>query len=437
LKGTEVKPQKLFEYDGTLVKLYGGFGEVGGNCVVVEDRDRKLVFDYGVRFSLMRRFYGGRVEPLGPVEMSNLGIVPDPTVTEGASAVYISHLHLDHVGLLSAVDSSTRIVLPDRDVAKATIGNWYERSHRWLAYVVPQWSSTASAKLLSQDENSVVAIPVSHSAYPAMSFLYLGRGRTLFYSGDFRLQALVQLNPPLEEVLKKLGVDSVDVAIVEATNIGSRITLVTRSGFDEVVRSSVEVFNGVTVSVDPHDLESMLYLYRIAEESGRDVVVASERILWMLRLIYERNPKDLSRTLVAQELSRPPPVSVGSVSLAGEVFRDMGSYIVIAEPVHLLEILRKLKTQGMEVDLTGTVALLLDPEPRETVREVENTVLARWLGMFGAQVLRVRFSGHYHPHHFKHLIQVLKPRRLIPVHTENPELVLRLFEKYSTSLKTH
>jgi ribonuclease J len=432
-----VRPQKRFEYEGTLVELYGGFGEIGGNCVVIEDGDRKLVLDYGVRFSLMRRFYGGRIEPLGPVEMSKLGIVPDPTVVEGASAVYISHLHLDHVGLLLTIDPSTRVVLPDRDVARATIGTWYERSQRWLAYVVPRWSSTASAKLLSQDENSVVAIPVSHSAYPAVSFLYFGRGGTFFYSGDLRLQALVQLHPPLEEVLEKLGVDRVDVAVVEATNIGGRATPITRSAFDEVVRNSVEVFNGVAVSIDPHDLESLLYLYRVAEESGRYVVVASERIFWTLRYIYGRDPRELNRTLVAQELPKPPPIHVSSVSLVSEVFRDMGSYIVIAEPVQLLEILRKLKTQGMEVDLTGTVALLLDPEPRETVREVENTVLARWLGMFGAQVLRVRFSGHYHPHHFKHLIQVLKPKQLIPVHTENPELVLRLFEKYSTSLNTH
>jgi hypothetical protein len=160
------------------------------------------------------------------------------------------------------------------------------------------------------------------------------------------------------------------------------------------VRNSVEVFNGVTVSIDPHDLESLLYLYRVAEESGRYVVVASERIFWMLRYIHGRDPRELNRTLVAQELPKPPPIHVSSVSLVSEVFRDMGSYIVIAEPVQLLEILRKLKTQGMEMDLTGTVALLLDPEPRETVREVENTVLARWLGMFGAQVLRVRFSGH-------------------------------------------
>jgi ribonuclease J len=224
---------------------------------------------------------------------------------EGASAVYISHLHLDHVGLLLTIDPSTRVVLPDRDVARATIGTWYERSQRWLAYVVPRWSSTASAKLLSQDENSVVAIPVSHSAYPAASFLYFGRGGTFFYSGDIRLQALVQLHPPLEEVLEKLGVDRVDVAVVEATNIGGRATPITRSAFDEIVRNSVGVFDGVAVSIDPHDLESLLYLYRVSEESGRYVVVASERIFWMLRYIYGRDPRELNRTLVAQELPKP------------------------------------------------------------------------------------------------------------------------------------
>jgi ribonuclease J len=123
-----VKPRKRFEYSGLVIEIYGGFGEVGGNCVVVVDGDRKLVFDYGIKYSVMRRYYGGRVEPLGPVEMIKLGVVTNPEVTEDAQALYISHLHLDHVGLLSAVYSSTPIVFPDKDIAKETIGSWYEKS---------------------------------------------------------------------------------------------------------------------------------------------------------------------------------------------------------------------------------------------------------------------------------------------------------------------
>ena len=430
-----MKPRKRFEYSSLVIEIYGGFGEVGGNCVVVVDEDKKLVFDYGIKYSVMRRYYGGRVEPLGPVEMIKLGVVTDPEVTEDAQALYISHLHLDHVGLLSAVYSSTPIVFPDNDIAKETISSWYEKSSKWLAYVPPRyWDSTSSATILSEDNNSVVAIPVSHSAYPAVSYMYMGREATLFYSGDLRLYPLAQLSPSLEEGLQKLGVENVDIAIIEGTNIGNPAPPMTRSGFEEIMLSSVRTFNGVIVSVDPLDFEAMLYIYKVAEESQRDIVIASERIYWMLRIIYNKAPQYINRTLAIIEiLKHPPPVPLSSVSLVNEVFKDMRRYIVVAEPVHLLEHLRRLKVQGREIDLTNTIALLLDPEPRETVREVENRVLIQWLKMFGVQTQRVRLSGHYQPQHLKQLIQILKPKQLIPIHTEEPELMLKLFEKYRST----
>jgi ribonuclease J len=427
-----VKLQKRFEHGNLTVEVYGGFGEVGGNCIVIRDGDRKLVFDYGIRYNVMRRYYGGRIEPLGPAEMIKLGVVPSPEVTEGTQALYISHLHLDHVGLLSTAYSSTPIVFPDRDIARATIGAWYEKSPRWLAYIPPRnWDLTSSARVLGEDKDSVIAIPVSHSAYPATAYIYMGRGATLFYSGDFRLHALVQFFPSLEESLQKLGVNSIDVAIIEGTNIGNPAPPMARSGFEEIMISSVKTFDGVIVSVDPHDFEAMMFIYRVVEKSQRDVVIASERIYWMLRVIYEKMPKHINKTLTALETSKqPPPIPLSSVSLVNEVFKDMKRYIVVAEPVHLLEHLRRLKVQGREIDLANTVALLLDPEPRETVREVENKVLIQWLEMFGAQPQRVRLSGHYQPQQLKQIIQILKPKQLIPIHTEEPELMLRLFEKY-------
>jgi len=427
-----MEPQKQLKYDNFIVEVYGGFGEVGGNCIVIRDGDRKLVFDYGIRYGVMRKYYGGRIEPLGPVEMIRLGVAPNPEVSENAQALYVSHLHLDHVGLLSTTYPLTPIVFPDKDIARATIGAWYEKSPRWLAYVLPKhWDSVSSAKVLGEDKNSVIAIPVSHSAYPALAYMYMGKDAIVFYSGDFRLHPLVQLFPSLEESLQKLGVDSVDVAIIEGTNIGNPSSFMTRSGFEETLLNSIKTFDGVIVSVDPYDLESVLYIYKVAEENQRDIVIASERIYWMLRVIYEKMPQHINKTLTTSETSkRPPPIPLNSISLVNEVFKYMKKYIIIAEPVHLLEHLRKLKVQGKEIDLTNTIALLLDPEPRETIREVENKVLIQWLKMFGVQSQRVRLSGHYQPQQLKQIIQILRPKHLIPIHTEEPELMLRLFEKY-------
>ena len=54
-----------------------------------------------------------------------------------------------------------------------------------------------------------------------------------------------------------------------------------------------------------------------------------------------------------------------------------------------------------------------------------------WLRRLGLQPYRLRVSGHYYPHEFAKLVGLVKPREILPVHTEEPELMLRVFGKVS------
>jgi ribonuclease J len=70
----------------------------------------------------------------------------------------------------------------------------------------------------------------------------------------------------------------------------------------------------------------------------------------------------------------------------------------------------------------------MDPEPRESIKEVEEGVLKTWLKTFGIQTIRLRLSGHYLPHQFFDIIETLKPKNLIPIHTEESDLMNKLFK---------
>jgi ribonuclease J len=100
------------QYGRVKVKVYGGLDEIGGNCVVVEDGDNKIVFDNGIRFSVLRKYYGGRVEPFGLSELRTIGALPPLDAFQEAIAVYISHFHLDHTGLLSSIPPDVSIRVP-------------------------------------------------------------------------------------------------------------------------------------------------------------------------------------------------------------------------------------------------------------------------------------------------------------------------------------
>jgi ribonuclease J len=49
----------------------------------------------------------------------------------------------------------------------------------------------------------------------------------------------------------------------------------------------------------------------------------------------------------------------------------------------------------------------------------------------GPKRYKLRISGHYYPHEFARLVELVKQREIVPVHTEEPGFMLRLFEKVS------
>jgi len=138
-------------------------GCIGGNFVRVEDGDRVLIFDQGVRFDVLGRYYSGYITPMGLHELREIGAVPRAEWYAGASAIYVSHMHLNHLGLLANILSKVDVFLPNLSLYEAMEEKW-------------------------RDRNGVMALPVSHSAFPAYAFLYFGSDETLLYTGDFRVE---------------------------------------------------------------------------------------------------------------------------------------------------------------------------------------------------------------------------------------------------------
>ncbi|MEM1610941.1 MAG: hypothetical protein QXQ57_04760 [Sulfolobales archaeon] len=436
-------PLKEMIYGNARIQIYGGWREIGGNCIAIIDGDRKLVFDNGIRFQILRQLYGGRVEPLGPVEMQSLNIIPGAEVFRDAEALYISHAHLDHLGLLSIIPKDVEIIIPSRSILEDTVFNWYRGSRTWLAYVLPDIHSRISeASIFKQDGHNVIAIPVSHSAYPAYAFIYMGKNVTIFYSGDLRLEPLT--NRPetdLQESLQRLGIDGVDIAIIEGTNFSDELEHypLTPHMFRSILLDALSHYDLVAVSIDPLDLEMFQALIEYSRIGGRRVVIASDRILWMPEYLYREGRIDLSSIALAyiDMETLPTSLPIEYISLAEEVLKEKSSYIVIFEPITMLETLRKLRLWKEDLFLHDSIAYITNPEPREAMREVEERIIAKWLRILGFQVYRLRLSGHYYPHQFTDLIKTLKPKNIIPIHTENPEYMNRIYEKLRKNNHPH
>ncbi len=422
-----MKPQLTLTEGSITLEVYGGYREIGGNCIVIKDRDKKIVFDNGIRFQVLKRYYRGRIQPLGINELRNIGAIPPLNVFEDIDALYISHFHLDHLGLLGALPPGTRVYVPSIGVLE-TIEEWYRATPTWLAELPHKLHiDLIELKPYQKDELGVTPIPVSHSAYPSYALVYNGYDKTVFYSGDFRVNGpLGPMINTMQNIGKILGSGSTDIALLEGTNIGGIETPIGPEEFKSILNKVLMESGLVIISIDPLDFELLTAISGLASLNGRTVVISSSRLVDILpQWLSSAFNADNLELAVAAELEKPSLVPVDYVSLKQDVLKDPGSFLLVQEPVGFLEMLRQMRIWGEEIP-RGATAILTTPEPLEAESEVEEETLAYWLYTLGVQVYRVRLSGHYYPHELRGVLDTIKPKKLIPIHTKYPSLVLKL-----------
>jgi len=162
------------------IKILSGSSSIGGNFIRIEDRDETIIFDQGIRFDLMSKFYSGFITPRGVAELRNIGVLPKPEWYDGADGIYISHMHLDHLGALSNIPQETRVSLPSMAVYEDMEEKW-GASPTWLSLIPRKYYvELEELQPLQTDENNIMTLPVSHSAYPAYAFIYFGKMKLCF-----------------------------------------------------------------------------------------------------------------------------------------------------------------------------------------------------------------------------------------------------------------
>lgn len=103
----------------TFVTFHGGVNEVGGNKILLEDKDTRIFLDFGMSFTTRGKYFEEYLKPRssnGLVDFISMGLLPDlegvyrtdllekagkkeePTQID---AVLLSHAHADHANYIS------------------------------------------------------------------------------------------------------------------------------------------------------------------------------------------------------------------------------------------------------------------------------------------------------------------------------------------------
>jgi ribonuclease J len=415
--------------DDVRISILQGFREIGGNCVVVEDEDT-VVFDQGIRFSRLKKLYRQPIEPTGISELREEKVIPDLTGYEDAS-IFISHFHFDHLGLLWNVPPKSKIYVPEANFLK-TVLSWYKDIGNWLSFIEPRFDSEVVQVYPNSRVGKVTPLNARHSSYPSYSYLYHGKNATILYTGDLRLDSLLKaVYPSLDEKVYKNSIDEyfeesgerVDILIVEGTNFSRGVTPLDSHMIVGKLQEVFEACDGaIFVSVDKTDLDSFAAFALLAKEYGRNPLILTSKLAESVDALGIEN---MIGVKIFQVEDVPKPIF--PVELKEEALNHPKDYLFFSTPKEIVNTLRALPKSSRENIVGGTVISMLSEEPEEGSEESISDV---WIRKLGLSMLKLRMSGHYYPYQLDKILDTIKPKTIIPVHTEVPETVCKIASKH-------
>ena len=408
------------------MEILSGDRSIGGNFIRIIDGDKRLIFDQGIRFDILRRYYSFMVSPTGLAELRSLGVIPKPEWYMDVQDIYVTHMHLDHLGALSNIPGEATVHIPSIALYELMEEKW-RMTPTWLNLIPRKYYvNLEEVTPFEVDRNGVEAIPVSHSAFPAYAYLYHGSDGTVLYTGDFRvesyltpdeLQAITH-GPSLLEYFEENRDLRVDLLVMEGTNIGSsRMPISPREAITTHERI-IENSETVVATLHSLDLEYAVTLAKMAEEFDKTLYVTSPETAKLL----ENTAGITVRPRLIEEYAAD--ITFSELTPLRTIEKDS---MIVASYRNVIDLLR-----GMEADaLKDATVIISEPEPTSE-EQAEYDVIANWMTHLNVQSYRIRVSGHYYPYQLKTILETLNPKEVKTIHTEKPELLQHLANRLSS-----
>ena len=407
------------------LRFFSGIeGEVGGNQILLEDGETKILLDFGINFGRWRSFFSFPLSrPRGVEDYFRVGLIPrelrdrETGLVGGVDACIITHPHSDHYAGICALPSGENAIpvylgQATHRILKAKLES--RRSAEAKAMAQLDFKTYRTGDRLQIGDVEIRPWHVDHSTPGAYVLIIHTTGGTIVYTGDFRLHGSFgkKLTQKGDQFWQKLEGEEIQALICEATNFGEPVNPISEEEVERLMHKCVEACRGlVIVNTSTSDVDRLRTICRVAKETQRQVIAT--KYFWPVLEALQEDEK----------LNAPKPkVDVIPYEEAvDEIKKRQSDYILLTSFYREKEIL--------EVEpVPGSYFILSSSEPFEEEGEIEFSRLKNWLNLFGVPIYHVHTSGHAFPMHLMQVIEALSPKLLYPVHTEAPQALARMAE---------
>src|SRR5215471_15858222 len=394
------------------VSPMGGVGEVGKNSTLIEFGRELIIVDAGVKFP-ETELHG---VDLVVCDYSYLADRLDDLV-----GIVFTHGHEDHIGglpyLIMQLDPHDPIPIYGTSLTLGLISVKL-KEHGMLGRVVQYAIREGETAQLGPFK--VEPIAVNHSIPDAVGLVIRTPVGTLFHTGDFKFDPTpIEGRTTDNERLRRLGEEGVLVLLSDCVRVENSGWTPSESGVREALEQLVESAPGrVLVTTFASNIGRLREVVRSAHKLGRKTAVVGRSMEENLRVARELGFLDIPEGSLVElrETNDMPPEKVVLLSTGSQ-----------GEPTSVLSRIARGDHPLVRIQPGDTVIFSASPVPgnEESVARAIDNLFRR-----GARVVyqmidpRIHVSGHASREELKHLIELVRPTYLVPLHGEHRMLWL-------------
>jgi ribonuclease J len=394
------------------VSPLGGVGEVGKNSTLIEFDEDFVIVDAGVKFPEAE---------LHGVDLVVCDYTHVAQRIQNLLAILFTHGHEDHIGglpyLLMQLDAHDPIPIYGTPLTLGLISVKL-KEHGLLGRVIQH--PIREGQHAQVGPFDVEPIAVNHSIPDAVGLVIRTPAGTLFHTGDFKFDPTpVEGKTTDNERLRQLGNEGVLVLLSDCVRVEQAGWTASEWGVREALEQLIEVAPGrVLVTTFASNIGRLREVVRSAHKLGRKTAVVGRSMEENLKVARELGFMDIPEGSVVdlREVNSLPNDKVVLLSTGSQ-----------GEPTSVLSRIARGDHPLVKIQPGDTVIFSASPVPgnEESVARAVDNLFRR-----GARVIyqmidpRIHVSGHASREELKHLLELVRPRFLVPLHGEHRMLWL-------------
>lgn len=402
--------------------IHRGSHQIGGNCVELATPNARILIDCGLPLDFEEQ----------PKETQEK-ILEDARIwTRNCDAIFLSHYHGDHYGLLNEAPEGTRVYATKETAELMKISGVFGEDLTKHLDIQPI-ENTETIK-----DFRVTKYDVDHSAFGACAFLFEVGGKTILYSGDVRLHGK-------KGILYKNLPQNVDYLFLEGTNIGRGVRQKTEKYVENAFVKRFKENNDSLhlVWCSSQNIDRIVDLYRACIKTNR-ILCVDLYAAYVLELVHASNdkipsikthdnlmiyfPHRMTSFMIDKDEKLVYGLRRGATKLVkGDLSVNPSKYVVLFRPKLLGDLGRYIN--NTKVCLTTSIWVQYWEQDKPEMKRLKAWLAAK--PELRKRLPDIHTSGHADVESLQEIVEHIQPKTIIPIHTEHSESFSSLFPNNS------